>query len=94
MAFLFKSKKNQNSALPTATREITSSHGTDSATAPGQNGTGTIKDKGRGPALGLEGVNNNSVSSLEARNTTSPEPRLVRERNGSDPANVSNTSAE
>ena len=89
MAFFFKSKKSQNSALPAAAREITSSHGSDTLT--GQNGSTTVKENSRNgnPTITSEGVNS-SVSSFEVRNTTSPEPKSIRDRKDSDP-NVSLT---
>ena len=88
MAFLFKSKKSQNSALPAATRDISSSHGSDSLVS--QNGSPNVaKDKPRPTNSSMASdVVNNSVNSLEIRNATSPEPKDMRDRKGSDP-NVS-----
>ncbi|KAH7078587.1 hypothetical protein FB567DRAFT_139063 [Paraphoma chrysanthemicola] len=86
MSFLFgKKNKQQSSALPAATREITSSHG-QAPPAPLLNGGG-VRDveKSRPPPQAQTptpgGSVNNSLSSLQNQpNATTPEPKALRER--------------
>jgi hypothetical protein len=86
MSFLFgKKNKQQSSALPAATREITSSHG-QGPPAPAVNGGGIRDvDKSRpGPQVQTPtpgGSVNNSLSSLQnPANATTPEPKALRDR--------------
>jgi hypothetical protein len=87
-----KSKKNQNSSLPAATRDISSSHGPDtrSNTANGLNGP-------NGPRQGIERVGtlptnqsavpsaNPSLESMRAIDMAGPEPgKVLRQRAESD----------
>ncbi|OCL08257.1 cell polarity protein-like protein [Glonium stellatum] len=90
MSFLFgKSKKHQYAALPAATRDITSSHGQGSL-IPTTNGLGgRDPEKARGgpptqtPTPGSSV--NNSLNSLQGPgNTSSPEPKTLRERSDSE----------
>lgn len=93
MSFLFGKKnkqqqQQQGSALPPATREITSSHGPGSQ-IPTVNGVGgRDAEKGRAGPPGqtpTPGTSvNNSLSSLNPVNTASPEPKALRERADSD----------
>ncbi|KAF2203139.1 cell polarity protein-like protein [Delitschia confertaspora ATCC 74209] len=91
MSFLFGKSKNkhQNSALPAATREITSSHGPGSQVPPANALGGREGDKTRiGPQTQTPtpGTSvNNSLSSLQnPRNAASPEPKPLRDRSDSD----------
>ncbi|KAI9819132.1 MAG: Negative regulator of mitotic exit [Pycnora praestabilis] len=91
MAFLFKSKKGQNSALPPTTRDIHSPGGT-SPSAPNINGVSSIREKERERANNQtptpgSSVNNslNSLSNEKGWNekgngTPSPEQKNLRER--------------
>lgn len=95
MSFLFKSKKQQQpaSALPAATRNITSSDGPPASSIPTANGTraapaprepeparNSPQAKTPTPTASV----NNSLSSLHAvDNTASPEPTKLRERSDS-----------
>src|ERR1700722_7127404 len=90
MSFLFgKSKKHQNTALPTATRDISSSHGQCSL-IPTANGLGgRAPEKARcGPRTHTPTTvssGNNSLNSLQApTNPPSPEPKTLRERSDSE----------
>ncbi|KAF2265300.1 hypothetical protein CC78DRAFT_553042 [Lojkania enalia] len=96
MSFLFgKKNKQQNSALPPATRNISSSHGQGSQ-IPTVNGSGSLDvEKNRsGPQAqsATPGVSvNNSLSSLQnPTNTSSPEPKALRDRSDSDFQNQRN----
>ena len=91
MSFLFgKKSKQQGNALPSATRESTSSHGPGSQPAP-LNGPPREKDAARpGPqpqsnTSTPSGSVNNSLSSLQGREGQGvvPEPKALRERGGS-----------
>ncbi|KAI9656282.1 MAG: Negative regulator of mitotic exit [Bathelium mastoideum] len=87
MAFLFKSKKNQSTGLPPATRNITSSDGPGSQ-IPVANGF-AAGDRGRSvqntPTPG-NSVNNSLNSIASNTNTPSPESKtLQRERADSEP---------
>jgi hypothetical protein len=90
MSFLFgKSKKHQNTALPAATRDISSSHGQGSLipTANGLGGRDPEKARGGPPTqTPTPGSSvNNSLNSLQApTNTSSPEPKTLRERSDSE----------
>ncbi|ORY09193.1 hypothetical protein BCR34DRAFT_375419 [Clohesyomyces aquaticus] len=90
MSFLFgKKNKQQNNALPAATRDITSSHGPGSQ-IPTVNGAGARepeKPRSGPPAqTPTPGASvNNSLSSLQNPATTaSPEPKTLRDRSDSD----------
>ncbi len=87
MAFLFKSKKHQNNALPPASREITSSHGQPASTPTSLNGVAAAKDqeKNKGGQTPPSGNSvNNSLNSLNEARPTSPDPKQ-RERSESEP---------
>lgn len=93
MSFLFgkKSKEQKSTALPAATRDISSSHGQGSQIPTANGAGGRDPEKGRpGPpgqtASGTPSASvNNSLSSLQAvGNTASPEPKALRERSDSD----------
>lgn len=90
MSFLFgKSKKHQNTALPAATRDISSSHGQGSLipTANGLGGRDPEKARGGPPTqTPTPGSSvNNSLNSLQApTSTSSPEPKTLRERSDSE----------
>ncbi|KAF2034436.1 cell polarity protein-like protein [Setomelanomma holmii] len=86
MSFLFgKKSKQQSSALPAATREISSSHG-QGPPAPAINGGGPrdVEKSRPGPQAQTPtpgGSVNNSFSSLQnPANATTPEPKALRER--------------
>lgn len=87
MSFLFgKKNKQPSSALPAATREITSSHGQGPPPAA-INGVVAARDmeKSRGGPQSQTstpgGSVNNSLSSLQnPSTTTTPEPKALRER--------------
>ncbi|KAF2273662.1 galactose oxidase [Westerdykella ornata] len=90
MSFLFgkKSKQHQGSGLPPATREISSSHGPGSqlppANAPGPRDLEKVRPGPPGQ-ISTPGTSvNNSLNSLNATNTASPEPRASRDRSDSD----------
>ncbi|KAK8176536.1 hypothetical protein BC567DRAFT_288578 [Phyllosticta citribraziliensis] len=92
MSFLFKSKKQQPSALPAASRPITSSDGPPSSSSPAANGSKPPRDDGS-PKTGSSSQTptpgtsvNNSLSSLGgATDTQSPEPKSTpRERSDSE----------
>ncbi|KAK7515561.1 cell polarity protein-like protein [Phyllosticta citriasiana] len=92
MSFLFKSKKQQPSALPAASRSITSSDGPPSSSSPAANGNKPPRDDGS-PKTGSSSQTptpgtsvNNSLSSLGgATDTQSPEPKSTpRERSDSE----------
>ncbi|KAF2805385.1 uncharacterized protein BDZ99DRAFT_541257 [Mytilinidion resinicola] len=93
MSFLFGKKKHQqNTALPPATRDISSSHGPGSM-IPAPNGV-AVRDpeKARnGPQAQTPTPGssvNNSLSSLQnPRTTSSPEPKTLRERSDSEVQN-------
>ncbi|KAF2192504.1 hypothetical protein K469DRAFT_735480 [Zopfia rhizophila CBS 207.26] len=96
MSFLFgKKNKQQNNALPAATREISSSHGQGSQipTANGLSGRDPEKSRG-GPQMQTPtpGASvNNSLSSLQnPGSTASPEPKTLRDRSESDYQNPRN----
>jgi hypothetical protein len=83
MSFLFKSKKNQASGLPQATREISSSHGA-GTNIPAANGMSGFQQP-RGPsATPGSNSNNNSLSSIPGL-SGSPEPTRMRDRADSEP---------
>lgn len=73
MAFLFKSKKHQNNALPPASRDIHTSEGSKPSVAT-VNGV-KEKDKVGGPAQNTTPSSsvNNSLNSLGGAGTPSPE---------------------
>ncbi|KAK8155248.1 hypothetical protein BKA80DRAFT_209100 [Phyllosticta citrichinensis] len=92
MSFLFKSKKQQPSALPAASQAITSSDGPPSSSSPAANGSKPPRDDGS-PKTGSSSQTptpgtsvNNSLSSLGgATDTQSPEPKSTpRERSDSE----------
>ena len=81
MAFLFKSKKSQGTALPPATRNIHTSEGTTSA-SPSALNANREKDQTPTPSSSV----NNSLNSLAAENTARPEQQWQRrERADSEP---------
>jgi hypothetical protein len=90
MSFLFgkKNKQQQGSALPQASRELSSSHGPASQPPLANGGPGREPEKGRAGPPGQASTPgtsvNNSLSSLNALNTASPEPKGLRERSDSD----------
>jgi hypothetical protein len=84
-----KSKKNQNSSLPAATRDITSAHGSDprSNTANGLNGSRQgIERSGALPPNQSAGASANpSLESMRASDMAGPEPgKVLRQRAESD----------
>ncbi|KAF9632539.1 Kelch repeat type 1 [Lasiodiplodia theobromae] len=95
MAFLFKSKKQQQpaTALPAATRNITSSDGPPASSIPTANGSRSgpppreVEQARNSPQAQTPTPTasvNNSVSSLPGTdNTASPEPTKMRERSNS-----------
>ncbi|KAJ4358641.1 Negative regulator of mitotic exit [Didymosphaeria variabile] len=101
MSFLFgKKNKQQGGALPPATRDIGSSHGPPPANSqiPAPNGTGAreVVEKPRSGSAtqnSTPGNNsvNNSLSSLNAGNTASPEPKALRDQGNADFAGARNT---
>jgi hypothetical protein len=88
MSFLFgKSKKSQNTGLPAATRNITSSHGQGSSIPVANGSFNGADEKARGqvntPTPG--GSANNSLNSLQGGiGGAAPEPKTLRERSASD----------
>lgn len=88
MAFLFKSKKNQQGAgLPPATRNIHTSEGAPQATAPGA--PNAPKDReGSNQTPTPSSSYNNSLNSVNS--TNSPDHQRVRQRAESE-SQVSNT---
>ncbi|OAL57053.1 hypothetical protein IQ07DRAFT_607278 [Pyrenochaeta sp. DS3sAY3a] len=103
MSFLFGKKNKQQQqqpagALPAATRDITSSHGQGPPPAA-LNGIGVREvDKSRGgppaqtPTPG--GSVNNSLSSLQNQgNSSTPEPKALRDRGDSNPQNANGRAA-
>lgn len=89
MSFLFgKKSKPPPSALPAATRDITSSHGQGPPPAAVNGGPPREADKSRGPSQSQTPTPgssvNNSLSSLQNQGiTTTPEPKALRERGDS-----------
>ena len=92
MSFLFgKKSKQQGNALPSASRQITSSHGPDSHPAPPNGPSRKESDSRPGPQPQTNtstpsGSVNNSLSSLQGREgqgAAAPEPKALRERAGS-----------
>ncbi|KAL9065896.1 MAG: hypothetical protein Q9157_007323 [Trypethelium eluteriae] len=86
MAFLFKSKKNQNPALPPATRNITSSDGPGSQIPVANGFSGGDKSRMQYTPTPGSSVNNSLNSVGGNANTPSPESKtLQRERADSEP---------
>lgn len=79
MSFLFgKKSKAQPSALPAASREISSSHGQPQQ-APVLNGA-PIRDAEKTSSQGSASVNNSLNSLQNPGNAPTPEPKALRER--------------
>ncbi|KAI9708917.1 MAG: Negative regulator of mitotic exit [Bogoriella megaspora] len=88
MAFLFKSKKHQNTGLPPASRNITSSDGPGSQIPVANGFSGGEKSRGLQYTPTPGSSVNNSLNSVGGNaNTPSPDSKALRERADSEPHN-------